>query len=369
MDLSIVNNSGQYKDSEVFLGFIGQTTSGEWGALALTEGGNLGFTPDSSGTPVPFYVLSDLGASVSIEDYVISGRIYVSVGQELSLSTPTSGAPFLSSRDDVIFDYFEYTYDLGGGGVSFCNADVTPVDMVGIPMSFELVGETTAGPLGFNTMRSEIFETFDANATFKSLILKDSNGVDLRILAPGHGIENGVLSAAYLEAYIDTVWAHYTATQETLTLNPTFVDGTAYTSIGVMSDDVFTFTTTPGGGTHTINKPTSKDVFLCNGVFNGTGSQTDFTIDADIKNQVASALNRGILPLAKGAKLCNSSNFYATTTYNKGAFNTYAQLLHELSYDGLSYGFAYDDQCNQSCDVSVNSPSALAITILSFGES
>jgi len=381
MKIEITNNSDAYQDQDIYVCFLGQDTDGHYGYLELVEStGTLSFVSvtakETSPVTVPSYTLeklNSLSAAPDLSDYVNSGRGYLSIGKMLDIPLWKKGyvgPSFMVDTDFTLFDFFEFFFDPSGTPV--CNADLSPLDWVSIPTSMTITNTTNssvAGPVGFNVTRAAIFTDFGNDDTFKKLIVKNSGGSDkdddVRILAPGHGITNGLFSATYLDTYINTVWTYYAQSGNTLALNPSPVNKTTYTG-QVNGQNEFVFSDPSGTVASTIAKPPTKDVFLCNGVFTGVGGGTAFQIDANIKNQVVSALNRGILPLASGQKLCDSTKFYVTTTDNGGLFNSFSQKLHEDSYDGLCYGFSYDDQCDQSSDVSVSNPDTLNVTILSF---
>jgi len=385
MKMSITNSTGTHKDSDIYVCFLGQNNSGDYGYLELVETtkddkvtGVLNFvaataTKQKDANTVPSYTLKKLASLASdpaVSDYVNSGRGYVSIGSALDIPIWTTGyvgPAFMVDTNYTLFDFFEFFFDPTASTPN-CNADLSPLDWVSIPMKLEITDAsgTTAGPVGFNVTRDVIFTDFSGDSTYKDLIITDPKGDQVRILAPGHGITNNLFSASYLDTYIDTVWTHYAVPGNTLTLNPSPVNSDIYTG-SVNANDEFEFYDSSHSVASKISKPSSKDIFLCNGVFNGKGSGPAFQIDANIKNQVVSALNRGILPLAADGKLCKSSNFYVTTTDNGGLYNGFSNKLHKKSYDGLCYGFAYDDQCDQSSDVSVSNPDTFKVTLLSFG--
>lgn len=379
MQINIVNNSGTHANNAIYVCLLGQDAHGNYGYLDLsTAGDTLGFIPatgisSSNAVTVPSYTLDALSSMPNLSDYVNSGRGYVSINQTLDIPIWSSGyvgPDYMVDTNKTFFDFFEFYFDPDPGGTTNCNADLSPLDWVSIPMSLQFddaSGNTVAGPVGFDVERYDLFSAFDTDATLKNLIVPGTSLGQIRILAPGHGITNGLFSSSYLDDYIDTVWTHYAQPGNTLVLNVSPVNGEIYTG-QVNASGAFAFTDKSGAMASSICKPTTQDVFLCNGVFNGVGSGAAFLIDANIKNQVVSALNRGILPLAGTATLCDSTNFYVTTQSNKGKFNSFSQLLHENSSDGLCYGFAYDDQCDQSTDISVDNPVIMTVIILLFGE-
>ncbi len=80
----------------------------------------------------------------------------------------------------------------------------------------------------------------------------------------------------------------------------------------------------------------------------------------NIENQVVAAMNRGVA-LKPYRTWTDPTTYYPTGT----AANWYAAFLHQptVSIGGLAYGFAYDDQGNNSTDLSSTHPTRLTVTI------
>jgi hypothetical protein len=172
-----------------------------------------------------------------------------------------------------------------------------------------------------------------------------------------------------------------------------------YTFTGTVANNLLQFTTTINQSmqeTLTVMAPPSgmgsAMVFACNGVFAdnvarfGAPDNTLKSLNSllsnllgNIENQVVSALNRGI---------ANSSTMgYANTTYAwvgtqqnnntdhlpyyqpKSTSNFYAGYFHaniggmNVSQNRLAYGFAFDDQGNQSSTQVSTDPQAVKITL------
>jgi Beta-1,3-glucanase len=54
----------------------------------------------------------------------------------------------------------------------------------------------------------------------------------------------------------------------------------------------------------------------------------------------------------------NPANFYKA-----GPANYYAQFWHDNAINGKQYGFPYDDDSNQSSDISVASPEYMIVAV------
>ena len=118
----------------------------------------------------------------------------------------------------------------------------------------------------------------------------------------------------------------------------------------------------------------SAMVFSCNGVFADNTGRNSYSaaqqkVVADLENQIASALNRGVAQLtsytADGTNSwLDTSKYYGQNTTGQ-VWNQYAQFLHkaDVSIDGLNYGFAFDDKGAQSSDVGVASFNSVTVTL------
>jgi hypothetical protein len=173
---------------------------------------------------------------------------------------------------------------------------------------------------------------------------------------PPGGIAPATFPANYLSEYIDHCWRAYTDVK--ITLQSPRGSANLYTgSVDGSGNFVFVKNDAPNDQAyrHTIAKPpSSADVFGCNGVFDRVGgpSPNYAEIDGDIKNQIASALNRTVLHNPSYDAWCQASSFY--TPWSGGTSpvtNLYAKTLHAQSIGGLAYAFAYDDQCGRSTTV------------------
>ena len=354
MKLSIVNQTGQYKNEEIYFGIIGEK-SGQWGFIK-PNGSWQEAPPRSQKVNVPFFNLAS-HASLTLSPPIISGRCWLSIGQPLTVPIWDSGfvGPGFNTETDpnypIIFDKFEFTYE--SNQTVYCNT--TSVDFFGMPITATLTGNQKQS-VGMLASRNQIFKAFQEAPPFNSLI-RTADNRQLRILAPQ---KDSTFDPNYLDPYIAKAWRQYQG--QSLRLQPLPYNGATYISTGTVdANNVFNFVTTPGNTKHTIQKPTSNNVFGCDGVFNPTGSGLDRIIDGDIKNQVSSALNRAILQNSDSSTWCDSSQYYLNSITNY-----YANILHELSIDGKSYAFPYDDKCDHSSTLVDTSPTEIMLTLTPF---
>jgi hypothetical protein len=312
-----------------------------------------------------------------------AGRLYISFQKPVYLhiygpQSYTQPGYSLTSQDvntilQTQLDFFEPELDTD----YTVHADTTNVDAIGMPLLYELKsGATSFGTKGMARPMSQIRSAFLRDPVFKGLV------TPAMIIAPGHGIENGVFPSNYVDNYVAYAWPLWTSTNK-LTINYDTV-----TWIGYVTNNTLALTGTvntqsgPVSETHsiTINYPTTKDIFECNGAFSGDPSLINinydpntkldaYNRDCDLKNCVGSALNRAVFHLPPYPPGHESDNFpwYAYRDgYNGNIFygqngvpagqfvtNVYSKLLHQLCYDGVNiYGFAYDDNCNISSSIS-----------------
>ncbi|MDR3671551.1 MAG: beta-1,3-glucanase family protein [Holophaga sp.] len=280
---------------------------------------------------------------------MISGRLYLSAGTPLYLRVdeatgglvqPDPANPTDPNRA-IRFDWIEFTLD--GSGF---HGNTTCVDQFGLPIAltvFDRTRQRPLGPVGLTESRTALFAAYRASVPPAFQALADPQ--DCRILAPAHG----AFSAAgpekdYLQGYIDQMWTKYRS--EPLVLTP---DQGRFT--GTVDDqDRILFARAGGGATCAIQgKPTSQEVFLCNGVL-AQGNDLEKVLGA----QIAAMLNRHVLeaPLAWRR---------AAGYYRQEPCNSYAWFWHQHGLGRKAYGFAYDDVNDQSASLAAPAPREIRI--------
>ncbi len=355
--LTITNSTGQ-PDSAIYLAIIGLDANNLW-AFVNADGSTTEFSLTNP-SQATLQLTSLTGGKLALPQ-LVSGQIYFSITSPLVINTVSDshqpggiGLQLPAGWDtgnpnyNIQYDVLEFTFNAGG-----LNCDLTQVDAFGLPISMQVTGTQhgTQNAGGWNQSRSEIFSTFTSNATYAKLAL--TNGTtQLRILNPSHGIDLGLFSSTFLDTVIKNAWNQYQSGSP-LKISITggqFAGNYLGTTKGANTPMVITL-----GGTYVgqIGYPTTSQAFYCNGVFD----QGNTAMGA-VANVVATAINRGILSKTQQPD-CTVADFYPSG----GTWNGYAQLLHTLADDGLCYAFAYDDQCNQSSDLSESNPTGWTITL------
>jgi hypothetical protein len=279
----------------------------------------------------------------------MSGRVYLSAEQKLRFKVVADGAgnPALQypagwvSSDpsySVLHDWIEFTHN--GGGM-FCNT--TMVDQFSVPLAITLTGAATqtTGTLVAGG-RDAIFAAIRGIGDFAGLVVGDN----LRVIAPGHGIDAGVFSPTYLDSAIDAVWQHYAGNTLTVTTN-------AGTYTGQVSGNTLNFS----GGIAPFAKPTTQNVLYCN----GTLAAPNDGVTGPVAAVLGAGFNRSTLLSAPNQPDTDPGTFYADQVTNH-----YSRVMHANSQDGRAYGFPFDDVANFASYVQDTSPSSITVTLTPF---
>lgn len=346
LPVTVTNNSGSYGTDTIRMYIIGTDPSGNQGHV----------TADGTFTPA---AASDNGAD-GYTDYALpidgtvnlppmSGRIYFALGDALKLKVVTDGngkpaiqypAGWVSSDPNfgIMHDFVEFTYNDTG---MYCNT--TMVDMFSVPLAIKLTGSSTqsTGELA-DGGRDAIFSDISGAAGFGSLVVADGK----RVIAPGHGIESGAFASDYYASYIDQVWNKYASEDLTVQAN-----NATYT--GRVSGGSMTFT----GGPAAIAKPSTSDVFFCNGAL----AAPNDGVTGPVAAALGAAFNRSTLLTSTTQPTSDPSAFYQDQTTNH-----YAAAMHAHTKDGKAYGFAFDDVAGFASYIQDNAPTAIEITLTPF---
>ncbi len=360
MTLTIANQTGKYANDDIYFYNVGTDVAGVFyhqladGSLAQCELSDNTFMCDGSICYADYSIPLAAKGDTTIAYPQLSGRIYFSIGQKLLFRVIQSGSqlglqePSGWNTSDpnylTLFDWVEYT--LNGGG---WNGNTTMVDQFGIPLVLHLSGSQGAQNAGelVDNGRSKIFTQIAKLSAFAPLIVS-SGGNDLRVIAPGHGIENGIFPSEYLKKPINNVWNAF----QTQMLSVTTDYGTAE---GRVTGGVLTFTR--GGQTvGTFAKPSTIDVFECDGTLAAPNNE-----QGAIAAVLGGALNRSTLPKYATQPMCTKGDFYKPNKTNH-----YAAIMHANTKNYNCYAFAFDDQCGYSSDLSDPDPTNLNVTLGPF---
>ncbi|MER7976329.1 beta-1,3-glucanase family protein [Streptomyces sp. NPDC095817] len=349
LPLTIVNNSGSFDNASVHVYVVGNqdgrqvrvTQDGTLAPISLADNGADGFTD---------YALTLSGTGeTQLSLPHMSGRIYVSLGEKLKFKAVADGdgnaalqypAGWVTSDPNyaVLHDCAEFTYNSAG---MFCNT--TMVDMFSVPMSIRLNGdkEQTTGTVR-DGGRAAAFAAVKGIEDFAPLVVDD-----VRIIAPGHGLDAGLFAKDYFAPYIDEVWSTYTGKGLTVTTN-----AGAFT--GRVRADKFTF---DGPAAVSFSKPSTRDVLFCDGNLAAPNDGTTGPVAAVL----GAGFNRSTLLSNPAQPTTSAADFYRTDLTNH-----YAKAVHAATEDGKAYGFAFDDVADFASYIQDTAPTAIRLTLTAF---
>lgn len=374
-----ISNNSAYTDANVYVAIIGKINGNHvWvnprtGAVNLMSasdntvqgpviGGNQG--PGGNGRYANcFAKLSEIPNKSVVVPPIEGCRIMFSFNSQLFLyffgaSGTVSGyaAPNLANPTDpnqgIRFETIELAITQGGMW-----ANTTRVDAYQYPMGLEVWGNSGFyQKMGEYVTHAQILSQWQATAPAEfAACYNATNGI---IQAPSKipSFLNGAQSN-YFGAYIDAIWAKYR------TGSLIFGTSESDTWTGSVSGDVFTFRRSSDGATGVISrKPTTIEAFEGSGALaSGTG------VDKAIQTQICAAITRHALdlniPVGTRQNFSPSVNYYQTNPYS-----WYAKFWHrtDLTLNGKSYGFCYDDVFDQSSTINAPSPLRATVTIGGF---
>jgi hypothetical protein len=355
LPFTVTNDTG--RGDAVFLYVLGTNlTTGKLG-FANASGQFTDWTGGAA-TPVPAPDVSipgpASGATTTIQiPRNMSGRIYESFGQKLVFKLTTDGlvqpAPWAAGdpNANILFDWSEFT--LNDGGI-FLNS--TQVDMFAVPQQVSVTspdGTQSEGSL-VDGGRQKVIDEVKASGDFARSVVTGSDGTVLRILSPGKAADAGLLSPTYYDSYINSAWA------APVTVVP-FADQPSLQFAGHTSGDTMTFTDSSGATVATFNKPSSANVWGCDGALAAPNDQ----VVGPIARTLCAALQRGTLGTITTQPGGTAADFYQNSTPN-----VYAKAIHAGMADGKAYAFAFDDVLNQESLVHAAAPTTAGITMTKF---
>ncbi|WP_436527238.1 beta-1,3-glucanase family protein [Actinoplanes sp. HUAS TT8] len=324
-----------------------------------------GFTAWTGGaaTPVPAPDVSidgpANGGSTTIRvPRNLSGRLYFSFGQKLDFRLTTDGlvqpAPWAGGdpNHDILFDWSEFTVNSSG---LWLNS--SQVDMFAVPHIVSVTGGSgTTSSTGevVTGGRQKVIDAIKGNADFAKSVVTRADGTVLRVLAPGKAADAGLMSPTYLDSYITSAWSAYTS--KNLTVTP-FTDQPAVKYTGRTSGDVMSFTDGTGKVVASFTKPSTANVWGCDGALGAPNDQ----VVGPIARTLCAALQRTTL-----GRLDVQPSGTAADFYQGDPANVYARVIHANMVDGKAYAFAFDDVQNQESLVHDGDPRTAAITFTPF---
>lgn len=302
--------------------------------------------------------------------------VYLHINTDAQGNNPAirdvSDADIVDPSYKTVWDKFEWTLDIHG-----LHANVTPIDFTAIPMQFIMKRSIGAdlGPTGFSGSRGNLTRFFNTNpllsplrTTYRYYSPKAIDPTQAPVTRPPIKFTDN-----YFKPYVDWIWTNRWQTAGSLK-----VAAGGYHWTGQISGDFLLISVDEiPGEWHIIYKPTQDwDIFACAGVFQKTTlplyPEAYNTRDGAIKNEIVSALNRGIMHLTtdKWVK-SNAANYYtfdpSTLTPPLPAdtfrYNVYSDYLHKVAINNLIYGYPYDDKYDQASYLTDLNGTGLVVTI------
>ena len=361
LPFKVSNRSGRGED--VFLYVVGvDLNSGRLGYV--DQGGTFTAWPAGSNPPSPAPDVSiQLGASGSDTTVDVpegfSGRLDMSFGDKLPFRLTPDGlvqpAPWAAddASSEILFDWSEFTYNDAG---LYLNS--SQVDMFAVPHSVS-VTESNGNFLKTGELkpggRNAVIDGIRNQPGWDGLVQIRGDGTVLRVLSPGKGADTGQFDTNYLDPYIDEAWNAYTG--KTLTVVP-FGDRPDVKFFGTTSGDTMSFTDTSGAQVATFQKPSTSNVWGCDG---NLGAPNDQVV-GPIARTLCAALHRSTL-----GSIDTQPGGTAADFYQGDITNHYSRLVHENMVDGRAYGFAFDDVQAQESLVHSGDPTEAGIVLTPFG--
>jgi hypothetical protein len=299
------------------------------------------------------------GASTTIKvPKGLSGRLYMSFGHKLDFRITGDGlvqpAPWAGGdpNHDILFDWSEFTLDGSGLWLNSSQVDMFAVphivSVTGGSGTTSRTGEVKAGG------RQRVIDTIKASPDFAKSVVTRADGTVLRVLAPGKAAGAGLMSPTYLDPYIAGAWNAYTG--KTLTVVP-FTDRPDQKFLGRTSGNVMNFTDATGATVASFTKPSTANVWGCDGALGAPNDQ----VVGPIARTLCAALQRGTL-----GRLDTQPSGTGADFYQGEPVNLYNKAIHDNMIDGKAYAFAFDDVQNQESLVHDGDPRAAAITMTPF---
>ncbi|KUL29139.1 beta-1,3-glucanase family protein [Actinoplanes awajinensis] len=359
LPFTVTNSTG--RGDATYLYVIGvNLTTGRLGYV--TAGGTFNAWPAGSlpPSPAPDVAIGGPGNGGNTTVQLprnFSGRLYMSLGAKLKFFLTPDGlvqpAPWASGdpNHDILFDWSEFTYNDAG---LWLNS--SQVDMFAVPHVVTVSGSDGTKSTGAVVAngRQNVIDQIRAQSGWANTVVTRADGTVLRVLSPGKSADAGLLSSTYLDSYINSAWNAYAS--KTLTVVP-FGDQPNTKYFGRTSGNTMVFTNTSGAQVASFNKPSSANVWGCDG---NLGAPNDLVV-GPIARTLCAALNRGTLGTIDTQPGGSAADFYKSNPTNQ-----YARIIHANMADGKAYAFAFDDVQNQESLVYSSNPTSAGAILSPF---
>ena len=377
----IVNRS-VYPDDQIYIALLGRVgEQSVWldvsnGAINPINTGYNTVPGPNYGSPGPggssmyadcFRPLSSVPNSIIDLPKIASVRIFIAFNEQLYLYFFDDGGysgPDLANETDpnqgIRFEIIELTYnDIG------IWTNTTRVDHYQYPMGLEVWGENGFyKKVGEVIGHQEILDAWKARAPQQFQICLDEEKEIIHQPSKLPEFKEGGIYYNYFDSYVNQIWDRYM--NEDLIIGI----GDAGSWVGRVQADgqTFRFTRASDGRVAIVEaRPNTQEIIEGKGVLAYDVPETPTADDLDVQKHFCAAFTRGVIdpnaPAGVGNDWSNEADFFINNTYNE-----YVKFWHsrDISWEGETYAFCYDDVFDYSSTVHTTAPTRAVITIGGF---
>ncbi|MDA7745938.1 beta-1,3-glucanase family protein [Psychromonas sp.] len=376
-------NLSEFSDEEIYVALVGKIDGTDvWMDMATGEINEMQKSDNTLQGPIhngnkgpggdgkyadSFTLLSNIPNTTFNIPHIYAVRVFISFKSPLYLYFFGDGggysAPSLSNDSDpnlgLKYELIELTY--GDNGLW---TNTTRVDAYQYPMGLEVwgtdgfykrVGEVLTHDEILTQWRSRVGDAFQSSLDESlEIILNPSKSTSF---------QEGEAYNDYFSDYVDAVWNRYETEDMHLSI------GEAGLWIGRVTNDQFIFTNQDDGTVGMISaKPNTLEILEASGVLAEDVSSTESTVaDQNVQKHFSAAFNRGAIDLnAATGELLEWSDI--DTYFGENTHNEYVAFWHseDISFEGETYAFAYDDVFDYSSTIQSTIPEKVKITIGGF---
>jgi len=410
----IFKNSSRYADSEIYVGLVGQfpgmgnvwmdMTKSQLKPMTYADntvpGPAWGNTPDGKNKyAAMFYKLSDLqNKTIQIPQGLFGCRIFLSFKSPMYIYFHQTGGYAganlqnpMDPNDGIRWELVELTW--GNAGLW---TNTSRVDSYQYPMGLEVTGYS--GGVGGSYAASYNARVNDGSApnvnkkigellSHQAILNAWPNRVETAFLGckliKTHSMDNEPIIEQpskiddfkangafkdYFASYINDIWSTYRTKDLLLNI------GDRGTWRGRVTGDRFDFYDPADNSQATIYwKPNTQDAIEGAGALattTVTPPSVKYDEDLMIQAQVCAAINRHAIYTSAAVGEVQY-NHDATRFFKIAPYNQYVKFFHstDISYESLTYAFAYDDVGDHSSTIQCTFPTKVTVVIGGYGES
>ncbi|MBN2485598.1 MAG: discoidin domain-containing protein [Bacteroidales bacterium] len=377
-----IANKSEFSDEEIYIGLVGRINdAGVWFDCAtqtvkpMLSSDNTVPGPTNGGNPGPggnslyancFTKLSQIPNKTLNLPQIASVRIFIAFKSQLYLyffgDNGGYSAPDLNNPTDpnqgIRYEIIELTYNNIGLWVN-----TTRVDNYQYPMGLEAWGSNIPyQKVGEIKTHQEILNLWQSRVPASFQGCYDASLGIIHAPSKTAPFKEGGAMYNYFDNYVNAVWERYRNEDLTISI------GDAGVWKGRVSGDVFSFTRSTDGALGVIEaKPNTQEILEGKGVLAHDVPSTPGANDLDVQKHFCAAFNRGAInpnaPSGATQNWGNEADYFVNNTYNE-----YVKFWHsrDISFDGWTYAFCYDDVFEKSSTIMATNPTKAIISIGGF---